>query len=288
MAHLVFKPLRVVKPTYSVGAVADPVEKIGDEHLIISHFFETTDGDGNEASDTFLLSDIVLGESVLAGYTTRGCFELGVVTGYKKGWYFSFDGSNEGSKMWNGLLLLRGPLADAACARYKIYADYSTDDDGPAPPLKRTDTGANYGFTGYPDLEFWKRSGEEPWMYVGPEDYIYGWDETPEQLQVRISKMEHVLSDATLKPIQLSALQHQISVLKSRLPPQPPRPSTPPPTAPERLVPPPTPRKPTTSFCPIAQDHKHSYGPDRIVGQSWHGPVIFRTCELCAYEWGNH
>jgi hypothetical protein len=278
MAHLIFKPLRVVQPTYSVGAVADPVAKVGDEHLIISHFFATSDGDGNEACNTFLLSDVVLGETVLAGYTTRGCFELGVVTGYTKGWCFSFDGSNEGSMMWNDFLLLRGPLADAARARYKIYVDYTSDGDGPALPLKRTDSGSNYGFTGHPDLEFWTRSGVQPWLYVMAQDYQH-WDETPAQLRSRILEMERDLRETEYTAIQQSALQHQISVLTARLPP--PRAATPPPRAPERLVPPPAPRKPTDTFCPVAQDHKHTYGEVHAVGQSWHGPVHAKTCSIC-------
>ena len=282
MAHLIFKPLHIVKPTYSVGATADPVEKITDEHLIISHFF-TTEGDDNEACDTFLLSDLVLGESVLAGYTTRGCFELGVVTGYTKGWYFSFDGLNDGSRMWNGLLLVRGPLADAARARYKVYADYTSDGDGPASPLKRTDTGGNYGIGGCPDLEFWTRNGVEPWLYVGPEDYQY-LDETPEQLRSRILEMEHDPHAAEYTPIQKKALQHQISMLKSRLPP-PARAATPPSKAPEQLVPPRAPRKPSDTFCPVTQDNKHTYNEVYVVGQSLHGPVHAKTCSVCDHTW---
>ena len=98
MAHLVFKPLRIVEPTYSVGSTADPVEKIADEHLIITHGLPVTAiEDGNEASDTFKLSDLTMGESVLGGTTTRGFFEIGVVTGYSEGWCFNFDGTQEGS-----------------------------------------------------------------------------------------------------------------------------------------------------------------------------------------------
>ena len=286
MAHLVFKPLRIVEPTYSASAAAvDPVEKIGDEHLIISHFF-TKSGDGNEASDTFLLSDLVMGESVLAGYTTRGCFELGVVTGYKEGWYFSFDSVNEYGKMWNGLLLVKGPIADAARARYKIRTDYTRDDEeGIAPPLKRMDSGANYGLTGHPDLEFWTRSGVEPWLYVTSEDYN-GWNKTPEELRTHILEMERELLEDSFSPIQRKALEYQIAILRARLPlpvraATPPRSATPPPKAPERLVPPRAPRKPSDTFCPIAQDNTHTYGSEYTVGQSWHGRVRAKTCSIC-------
>ena len=214
MDHLVFKPLRIVEPTYSVGATPDPVEKIGDEYLIVAHWLKSSAGD--EACDTFLLSDIVIGETVLAGYTTRGCFEIGVVTGYRKGWYFNFDGTNEGSRLWNGLLLLRGPLADAARARYKAYTDYSSDSGSPAPPQKRTDSGGNYGQTGSPDLEFWTRSGVQPWLYVMAEDYNER-DETAAKLSERIRKMrEYATVDLT--PLQRKAHEHQIAELSARLP----------------------------------------------------------------------
>jgi hypothetical protein len=284
MAHLVFKPLRIVEATYSAAAAtADPVEKIGEEHLITSHFF-TTDGEGNEACDTFLLSDLVLGESVLAGYTTRGCFELGVVTGYKEGWYFSFDGSNECGKLWNGLLLVKGPLADAARARYT-----REDEEGVAPPLKRTDSGANYCHPGYPDLEFWTRSGVEPWLYVMAPSY-QGWDETPEELRGRIHEMECDLRESEYTPIQRKALEYQVAVLKAHLPQTaraatPPRSATPPPKAPERLVPPRAPRKPSDTFCPVAQDNTHTYGSEYTVGQSWHGRVRAKTCSICDHTW---
>ena len=276
MAHLVFKPLRIVNPTYSMGATADPVEKIGDEHLIVSHFFKT-EGNDNEACDTFLLSDLVMGESVLAGYTTRGCFELGVVKGYEEGWCFLFDGSNDCSRLWGDLLLIKGPLADAARARYKVYVDYTSDGDMSAPPLKRTDTGSNYGHWGVPDLEFWTRSGIQPWRYVMPQDY-YQWNETPQELQQRIDELKACHDDSPTE-MQQRALDHVIATLTTRLPP--PRSATPPPKAPERLVPPRAPRKPSDTFCPVTQDNTHTYGPEYTVGQNWHGRVRAKTCSFC-------
>jgi hypothetical protein len=284
MSHLVFKPLRIVQPTYSVGARIDPVEKIGDEHLIISHFFTTNIEDGNEASNTFLLSDVVIGETVLGGVTTRGLFELGVVTGYSKGWCFFFNGVNAGSRLWGDLLLIKGPLADAARARYKVYEDYTSDGEAPAPPLKRTDSGSNYGHWGIPDLEFWTRSGFQPWYIVMHQDYNH-WKETPQELASRIDELTAMHED-THTELQRRALDHVITTLRARLPP--PRAATPPPRAPERLEPPPAPRKASDNFCPIAQDNKHTYGPARTVGYSWHSPVMAADCTLCGYNFCDH
>ena len=216
MDHLVFKPLRIVEPTYSVGATPDPVEKIGDEHLIVTHWMKSSAGD--EACDTFLLSDIVEGETVLAGYTTRGCFEVGVVKDYRMGWYFNFDGVNDGSRLWNGLLLLRGPLADLARARYKARIDYARDGTGAAPPMKRTDSGGNYGVTGYPDLEFWTRSGCQPWLYVMSEDYNER-DENVAEVGARVQQMRQHAATADLTPLQRKALEHQIGKLSAMITP---------------------------------------------------------------------
>jgi hypothetical protein len=43
-----------------------------------------------------------------------------------------------------------------------IRSSTEVDDMPPAPELRRTDSGSDYGFDGYPDCEFWERSGYEP------------------------------------------------------------------------------------------------------------------------------
>lgn len=213
-SSLVFKPLRIVEPTFIRGAEMAPVEKIGDEHLLLLHWVKSSPGD--EACDNFTLADVVIGETVLGGTTTRGFFEFGVVTGYTKGWCFSFDGVNQGSMMWRNFLLVRGPLADAARARYKAYTNYSSDGDSPAPPMKRTDSGSNYGFSGCPDVDFWVRSGVQPWYVVTAWDYN-GYNETPEQLSARIADTERLFADKGLTVNQRAALEYQLGVLKAKL-----------------------------------------------------------------------
>jgi hypothetical protein len=44
----------------------------------------------------------------------------------------------------------------------------------------------------------------------------------------------------------------------------------------------------TYSVCPATADKAHTWGPMETVGQSWHGPVLSKTCTSCAYNWCNH
>lgn len=152
-----------------------------------SHFYYDQAMEGAEVSLDFTLADLEPGKCVIGGLTTRGCLEVGVYYGHAPGRYICFDGSQQGSLLWNGYFLVRGPLADrllAREARRKKWLDkvcakleemkaagedtecigtpaVSDDEDGPlrGPPCKRTDSGTNYGFTGHPDVEFWARSG---------------------------------------------------------------------------------------------------------------------------------
>lgn len=40
--------------------------------------------------------------------------------------------------------------------------------------------------------------------------------------------------------------------------------------------------------CPATEDKEHKWGPIEVVGQSWHGPVLSKTCTSCAHNWSNH
>ncbi len=185
--HLIWKPLRMIPLDHNAPLRGEPqpVQPRDDEHLIYSPYGLSLD-DGTEATDTFLLSDLTMGESVLAGWTTSGKWAYGVVTGYEEGKFFRFDGPNEGSLLWNHLLLLRGPMADAAQKRYTCRFTPQEDGSSPRAPMKRTDSGSNYGFTGYPDIAFWKRSGCRLYWEVTAEDYSGrepDWEWLPDRIR---------------------------------------------------------------------------------------------------------
>jgi hypothetical protein len=209
-SHLIWKPLRLTPMDHNADLRREPqpVQPKDSEFLIYDMWGQTCD-DGTEATDTFLLSDLKMGESVLAGYTTSGKWAYGVVTGYKEGQYFSFDGPNEGSLLWRGLLLMRGPMADAALKRYKMRYEPTEDGDSPrGVPMKRTDSGTNYGFTAYPDVAFWKRSGCPLYWEVTSDDYsdIPNYEAYPDRIR---SMGELMDAEEHLTEITREAMEQQ-------------------------------------------------------------------------------
>jgi hypothetical protein len=210
--HLIWKPLRIVPLDHNAAHTGkpQPIQPRDDEHLIYSPWGRSLD-DGTEATDTFLLSDLKMGESVLAGYTTSGHWAYGIVHGYEEGKFFRFDGPNEGSLLWNGLLLLRGPAVDAIVARHQerkraLEEWLATAEDGACTPpglgapMKRTDSGTNYGFTGYPDIAFWKRSGCRLYWEVTADDYLGrepDWERLPDRIRHYGEKLEDDCAELT-------------------------------------------------------------------------------------------
>jgi hypothetical protein len=81
----------------------------------------------------------------------------------------------------------------------------SDDEDGLlcAPPCKRTDSGTNYGFTGYPDVEFWARSGIVADAFVPAETYLEREDDMSQDFYVEgISKLRHMNHDGISQAMQ--------------------------------------------------------------------------------------
>jgi hypothetical protein len=159
-----------------------------------------------KVSKDFTLADLTEGECVVAGHTTRGAWEMGVYLGASPGRYLNFDGSQQGSLLWSNLCLIRGSLADRLLDRHKKKANWYkklqakldtmraageitdnigtpdvSDDEAclPPGPMKRTDSGTSYGFTGYPDVEFWARSGIVADAFVPA--HVYNGHGAPEE-----------------------------------------------------------------------------------------------------------
>jgi hypothetical protein len=219
-----------------------------DDEIVIHTLFYSEDSpvdtEGLEACTDFTLDDLEAGVSVLGGCRTAGYFSIGVITAWKEGKYFNFDGPNEGSLLWNNLILLRGPLADrvrdahqrelaAAERRYRKLATMDipdgagtpplgSDDEGeipPAGPCRRTDSGTNYGFYGTPDWAFWKRSGYQLFWRVEAQEYSYGGGgDASETYPARLREMVKRLGDGNYETdLEREALEEHIAWLNQQV-----------------------------------------------------------------------
>ncbi len=177
---------------------------------------------GSEATDEFTLADLEPGVSVIGGRTTSGYWGYGVVMSWEPGKYFTYDGSQAGSLLWTNLLLLRGPIADAARVRYQErYRPREEGEDSPTVPLQRTDSGTSYGFTGQPDTAFWIRSGVEPFLFVTSRQY-HSYGVVSEYTRTQIAQELRDLRAALAAPEemtadQLRACRHQEAVTAAEL-----------------------------------------------------------------------
>lgn len=209
----------------AVAAAADPSRE--DAHVqhewgVSPVFCEAIAG--SEACDNFTLADLETGVSVIAGETTSGYWAYGVVMGWQPGKFFTYDGPQVGSLLWRKFLLLRGPIAEAARARYQErYVPREDGEASPTVPLQRTDSGTSYNFTGRPDLAFWLRSGVEPFLFVTARHY-QGRFPNPQrdavELEGEIAQLREML-DAAQGPDQdkpeVRACRYQLSVTTEEL-----------------------------------------------------------------------
>lgn len=230
-----FKPLRKAENVSLLTSMLGPSITETEEAFLVDHFHMRLQGDNNQASSDFGMQDIEFGKTVLAGTTTRGAYEMGVVTGCVPGQYFTFDGVNANSKLWHDVLLIKGDAADKLLEIHTKFKE--TFGDGPR-PMSRTDSGSNYGFSGYPDLALWKRLGIPAWYRVDAEDYLcrdYGssWSNDKHRLQERIQEFRSILesgsdetgpvsahSRAVAQPLtedEREALSYQISQMEAKL-----------------------------------------------------------------------
>jgi hypothetical protein len=169
-----------------------------------------------EASTDFTLADLVEGESVVGGYTTRESWEMGVYTGSVKGRYLNFNGSQQGSLLWSNLCLLRGSLADDMVETHKKYANWCDKNKNcenilcaPPGPMKRTDSGTSYGVTGYPDVEFWARSGVVADAFVPAEVYQGRTDCMDPEFYVRGINLLREMNGRHISPAMQAAINKQ-------------------------------------------------------------------------------
>ena len=141
------------------------------------------------ASRDFVADDLMVGVSVLTGFTTSGAIRTGVMTEMLPGVGIRFDNPDQNGIFWREMWQHLGDCECVICcehmprtmARLKATeADDMPQPNGsgavadsfpPAPQLRRTDSGSDYGHNGYPDCEFWERSGYDPLFIAMASDY---------------------------------------------------------------------------------------------------------------------
>lgn len=148
------------------------------------------------ASRDFVADDLMVGVSVLTGFTTSGAIRTGVMTEMLPGVGIRFDNPDQNGIFWREMWQHLGDCECVICcehmphvlARIKKGEAALVDGDfpplaewgqnlsdelrgPPAPQLRRTDSGSDYGHNGYPDCEFWERSGYDPLFIAMASDY---------------------------------------------------------------------------------------------------------------------
>ena len=131
----------------------------------------------------FVADDLMVGVSVLTGFTTSGAIRTGVMTEMLPGIGIRFDNPDQNGIFWRSMWQHLGDCECAVCSEHMprtmarlaaIRTATSDDDIPPCPQLRRTDSGSDYGHNGYPDCEFWERSGYEPLFIATAADYNGG------------------------------------------------------------------------------------------------------------------
>lgn len=239
-----WKPVRVVPISlteHSRGYVKETEDAI-EIHALYGMGEEALAG--LEACLNFTLADLEPHVSYLGGTRTAGYFSHGIITGWEEGQYFTYDGPNDGSMLWSNLVLFRGPLVDAARERaaeerrrverlaraWRRMAEEGELEDGACTPpclydsegeiptyapLKRTDSGSNYGFTGFPDVAFWQRSGCPLYWRVDAGLYS-SWDEPARGHPERVRYIQQCLADndERLRPLEKKAMKEQLERMR--------------------------------------------------------------------------
>lgn len=114
---------------------------------------------------TIALDEIKAGRTIMAGRSTSNRRAAGTVTEVIPGVCIHVDNGVQPSVLWGDFEIV-GETSELAPA--------STAEEGelpPAPTLRRTDSGADYGMPGYPDCDFWERHGIEPVFVATANQY---------------------------------------------------------------------------------------------------------------------
>lgn len=113
---------------------------------------------------------LVPDEVVVAGLTTSGVFDVGVLKAVRDGICLEHYGRNTPSLLWSNIFMVHGPLADWALGKHNMEKAVQTASVAlanmrvlthPPLPMRRTNSGVHYGAEAAVDLAFWASIGVE-------------------------------------------------------------------------------------------------------------------------------
>ena len=134
-----------------------------------------------QMTSDFTCDDVAVGHTIMMGFTTCGWLGIGTVKRIVPGVCFEIEqNTSQISMLWSDLMIHPA----TAKKHIKDYVEPPADPvivwtvgmgalppPSQAPQLRRTDSGADYGYHGYPDCNFWSKQGITPLFIATDSDY---------------------------------------------------------------------------------------------------------------------
>jgi len=118
----------------------------------------------------FKLADVTVDVTVMEGLTTSTHMARGTVRQIIPGVCFVVDNGplSQISYLWRSFAIIAGVVPSQKAVDQEIVVDDMTLT---LPAMRRSDSGADYGFNGYPDCEWWLAQGVQPLFVATPFHY---------------------------------------------------------------------------------------------------------------------
>ena len=126
----------------------------------------------------FKLADVTVDVTVMEGLTTSNHMARGTVRRIIPGVCFVVDNGpwSQMSYLWRSFAIIAGAVPSQKAVDQEIVVDDMTLT---LPAMRRTDSGADYGFNGYPDCEWWLSQEGVPQPLFVATPFHYGRTELP-------------------------------------------------------------------------------------------------------------
>ena len=125
-------------------------------------------------TSSFSLDDIVINNTIMYGLSTSNHHTIGIVKRIITGVCFEVENQQtlQLSLLWSDFKVYPPTLKKNIMDFKEIESESILKNSIPsAPKLRRTDSGADYGFHGFPDCDFWILNGIQPIFIATDRDY---------------------------------------------------------------------------------------------------------------------